>query len=594
MQKWDKNKVIEEAQYLINTYGDIPSRAKLKNLQKIDFLMAIRRHYPGQMNKLRSDLGLKSKHRATNYWMKNTVISETKRIIEIVGHMPTQKQLRDFGVSVIINKSIEYFGGLRGLAIACGVCSENLPVASKYWQDFKNIKKEILSINHMLGRFPVTNDFVRLGKGGLLSAIMKYHGGLRNLKHVLKYKGKYPIAKDGHACDSYSEVIVDDFLLANNISHRRDIQFNFGNIKCRPDFVLNNGTLIEVLMADYRKKNYRGKLKYYVERYSKKKEAYLLYNYKVIEVFPAEIVDQKKLTKKLLTIAKASNAQSPHNLSNFTSISFFNKKSPGFWKNPDNLKTELFPLIKKFGHMPTICELRSAGRNDVEGAIMNVYGSFWNAAKAIGLNTAKIKKPSKYWKNAENIKNELLPIIEEYGYLPSRTVLMKKGMRSVVAAIDAYHHSFAEISRTLKVAYSSEKRKNGYWLNEINIRNELERIIEKIGRFPTAQEINDFKLSGMLKGILFTYGSLRKAAEQLILEIPKNKPKGYWKDLNNVLYEFYLLVERFKRFPNYGEIERHKSMLCYAIKNYHGGIKRVRSRYILFANNRGSTFVPAI
>src|SRR4030065_357397 len=220
MRIWDKNKVYKEALNLIQNYGELPGRPKLKEIGRIDFIMALRRHYPGQMTQLRKDLNLKSKCKPANYWTKQKVIDETKKIISSEGKMPSQKHLRELGHSTINTKAREYFGGLRGLAIACGISKE-----------------------------------------------------------------KYPISKDGHNCDSYSEVIIDDFLYSNNIEHRRDVQFNFGNIKCRPDFVLNNGYIIEVLMADYRENGHIGKYKYYVERYLKKKDAYLRNNILITLIF---------------------------------------------------------------------------------------------------------------------------------------------------------------------------------------------------------------------------------------------------------------------------------------------------------------------
>lgn len=584
MRTWDKNKVYEEAINLVKKYGELPGRPKLKRIGRLDFVMALRRHYPGQMTQLRKDLNLKAKCKPANYWTKQRVIDKTKEIISSEGEMPTQKRLKELGYSTINTKAREYFGGLRGLAIACGISIDKLSTEFRYWQNFENVKKEVYLLSEQLGRFPTTLDFRLLGKHSLLGAISKYYGGVKKLRKTLDCNEKYPISIDGHTCDSYSEVIIDDFLYANKIEHRRDIQFNFGNIKCRPDFVLNNGYIIEVLMADYRKNGHEGRYKYYVERYLKKKKAYLNNSIKVIEIFPIELIDKLKFDKKLSKVAKLSRAPLPYNLDDFSNISFFNKKSPGFWKNPENLKIELAPLIKKFGHIPSINELREIGRNDIEGAIVNIYGSYWNVAESIGYKTDNLIKPQKYWQNVENLKKELLPIIKEYGYLPSRAIMMKRGMRNVIAAIEVYHNSFSDFAKLIGVKYIPDKRTNGYWLNPQNVKLELESIITNLGRFPSAKDINDLELSGLLKGILTLYGSLRNAAVQLDLEIPNNKPKGYWKNLTNVLKELELLIIKFKRFPSYAEIEKNKSMLSYSIKNYHGGIVKVKKAYLTHNN----------
>ncbi len=89
MRIWDKNKVYEEAINLVKKYGELPGRPKLKIISRLDFVMALRRHYPGQMTQLRKDLNLKAKCKPANYWTKQRVIDKTKEIISSEGKMPT-------------------------------------------------------------------------------------------------------------------------------------------------------------------------------------------------------------------------------------------------------------------------------------------------------------------------------------------------------------------------------------------------------------------------------------------------------------------------------------------------------------------------
>lgn len=579
MNKWNKVKVYKEALKLIKQYGELPGNKKLKTLGRIDFLMAVRRHYNGQMTQLRIDLGIKSKFKPPNYWTRERVIMETKKIIESEGKMPSQKRLRELGYSTINLKARKYYGGLIGLAKACDISSDNLLTEFKYWQDIENVKKELNLIEENLGRFPTTSDLKLIGKSGLLGAISKYYGGIKNLRIKLNIINNYPIAKDGHACDSYSEVIVDDFLYANQIEHSRDIQFDFGIIKCRPDFILCNGYLIEVLMADYNKKGHKGVYAYYVKKYLSKKKAYALNNLKVIEIFPEELINRDLLDKKLILIAKLSQAKSPYKLKDFSNISFFDKKSPGFWNDEENLRNELFPLIEKYGHIPTIKELREIGRNDIEGAIVNVYGSYRNVSKALGISYDDLIKPQRYWQDIENIKEELKPIIKKYGFIPSRALLMKEGKRDIVSAVDTYKGSFKNIAKLVGVDYKPAKKTNRHWLTEENIKKELAEIIKKSGRFPTASDLRILKKHGLLKGILNIYGSFQNGAIQLGFKSPENKSKGYWKILLNVLNEMDFFFAKYGIIPSCKIIEKEKSMLMYSIKNYHGGMEKVRNEY---------------
>lgn len=585
MQKWDSNKVREEALELIKLYGKLPGAKTLQKLKRADFLMAVRRHYPGNISQLRIDLKAPSGQKPSGFWSKEKLIEETKKLILLEGKMPSEKRISELGLNTINKYSQKYFGGLHGLAIACGINENHLFTKFGYWKDFDNVKKEVEEVVNEIGRFPTSTDLRLLNKHRLLSAISTNYDGLKSVRKFLGYTKKSPIAKDGHFCDSYSEVIIDDFLYMNKIPHKRNIQFNFTRIKCRPDFVLDNMILIEVLMADYRIGNHKGRYKQYVDRYIKKREAYKSAKMEIIEVFPDELIDRAKLEKKLYVIANKAEAPRPFLLKDFTNIIFFDKKSPGYWANPDNMKKELLPLIKQYGKIPSISILREIGRNDIEGAIISIYGSYRTVAKAIGVDYDNYQKPQRFWQDIKNIEAELKPVIEKYGYIPGKSVLKKIGKEGVVAAIEAYHKSFKNICELIGVDYKPNKKTNRHWLNEINIKNELEILVNKLGKFPTADDLRKQKLHGLLKGILKIYGSFQNAAIKLGFKLPENKPKGYWKILSNVLSELELFVSKYGKIPSCKILEKEKPILMYAVRNYHGGMQNIKNEYWKRYNN---------
>lgn len=580
MQKWDANTIKEEALKLIKLYGRLPGAKTLQKLQRADFLMAVRRHYPGNMSQLRIDLKAPSGQKPSGFWSKEKLIEETKKLILLEGKMPSAKRFSELGLNTINKYSQKYFGGLHGLAIACGINENHLFTKSGYWKEFDNVKKEVEEIVNEIGRFPTSTDLRLLNKHKLLSAISSNYEGLKNVRKFLGYTKKSPIAKDGHFCDSFSEVIIDDFLYMNKIPHKRNIQFNFPEIKCRPDFVLDNMIIIEVLMADYRIVNHKGRYKQYVDRYVKKLAAYNNAKMEIIEVFPDELIDRSKLEKKLYVIANKAEAPRPFLLKDFTNIIFFDKKSPGYWANPYNLKKELLPLIKQYGKIPSINILREIGRNDIEGAIISIYGSYRAVATAIGLDYNNYQKPQRYWQDIKNIEEELKPVIKKYGYIPGKSELKRIGKEGVVAAIETYHKSLKEVSSVLGVDYKPLKKTNRHWLTQENIKTELQIIVNKLGKFPTAADLRTLKKHGLLKGILITYGSFRNAAIKLGVKIPENKPKGYWKSLSNVLTELDYFVDKYSKIPSCKIIEKEKPILMYAIRNYHSGMQKVKTKYI--------------
>lgn len=52
------------------------------------------------------------------------------------------------------------------------------------------------------------------------------------------FSSKRLIAKDGHACDSYAEQIIDDWLYRHNISHKRSVYYP--NEKMTADFAIGS------------------------------------------------------------------------------------------------------------------------------------------------------------------------------------------------------------------------------------------------------------------------------------------------------------------------------------------------------------------
>jgi len=510
---------------------------------------------------------------------KEKVISEMIKIIQEEGRMHTQKILHELNKSNIVRYSYKWFGGLRNLAIICGVDEKNLKKKFGHWKNLELLKIEMKNFIEELGRYPIAKDFRLHNRYDLVNAISTYHGGLNNFRKLLGYINNYPIALDGHTCDSFSEVIIDDFLSSNSIEHKRNIQFNFKNIKCRPDFCLESNLLIEVLMADYRKKNHQGKYKRYVERYKKKRAAYIKNGFEIIEIFPQDLMDRSRLDKKLKLIADTINAPKPYKLKGFSNIKFFDKKSPGYWKDPKNLKKELMPLIKQYGTIPPIKVLREIGRSDIEGAIVTIYGSYQSVARALNLDANDFVKPQGFWKEFENIKNELLPVITQCGFLPSGTTLKKMGKADVVSAMEIYFPSFRYIAEKLGVEYRPLKRSNRHWLSKANIKEGLEKIITKTNKFPNAKELKDLKQHGLLKGIFQLYGSFRNAALELGYDVPLNKPKGYWKNIDNIYIELNQMYKKYGKIPPSEILAKESSMLLSAIKKYHGGLKTVKPEF---------------
>ncbi len=146
------------------------------------------------------------------------------------------------------------------------------------------------------------------------------------------------------------------------------------------------------------------------------------------------------------------------------------KKRPyGYWKSPANLSAELRAFADQSDEkwrMPTQAELLTGGRSDIAGAVRR-QGTWKSAADNAGLVLTSIARPRSlyltfcteissprmrpymYWRNFENLRNELLEFVEarkcadangaaewSAGYLPSRRSWRLRGGRIWYAQLE--------------------------------------------------------------------------------------------------------------------------------------------------------------
>ncbi|OIO46272.1 MAG: hypothetical protein AUJ31_02165 [Parcubacteria group bacterium CG1_02_39_15] len=100
------------------------------------------------------------------------------------------------------------------------------------------------------GRVPTKNEFVKIRNSSYPNhtTLRDYFGTWNNAIKAASYEPneqwfaatrvKDLFARDGHKCDSISEIIIDDWLFENNIPHTREYLYPESRYRC--DFVVNN------------------------------------------------------------------------------------------------------------------------------------------------------------------------------------------------------------------------------------------------------------------------------------------------------------------------------------------------------------------
>jgi len=86
------------------------------------------------------------------------------------------------------------------------------------------------------------------------------------------------------------------------------------------------------------------------------------------------------------------------------------------------------------------------------------------------------KKPNGYWKKEENVLAEARQAMkeQEWGTLPSATILKKHGYHSLNTAINQYHGRIQNIRTTL--GQNNIRKPHGYWQNLDNALAEARKV----------------------------------------------------------------------------------------------------------------------
>ncbi|MDP3093905.1 MAG: hypothetical protein Q8N16_04045 [bacterium] len=180
------------------------------------------------------------------YWKKNYTQSEIADIFRVT-HTSVKRWLNYYKIFV------------KPRTLSCGRNPSSLknlelgktPEIEKKSAEARRIytkEKLLLIIREFVekhGRIPTKNEF---SHSRIYPDHMTYRDYFGSWNNAIKKAGYEPNdrwfaaqnirAKDGHSCRSISEVIIDDWLFENGVSHTREEKYPEGNYRC--DFVVEN------------------------------------------------------------------------------------------------------------------------------------------------------------------------------------------------------------------------------------------------------------------------------------------------------------------------------------------------------------------
>jgi hypothetical protein len=126
---------------------------------------------------------------------------------------------------------------------------------------------------------------------------------------------------------------------------------------------------------------------------------------------------------------------------------------------------------------------------------------------------------------------------------------------------------------------------NKFWESLENTISEAKKVIKEhnFDRLPSAEKLNELKCSSLGGAIIQYHGGFINFREKHLDEKDGQKPNGYWKSLENTIFEFKKVMEEkgFDTLPSNNKLKELGYFgLNNAIINFHGGIINFREKHL--------------
>lgn len=246
----------------------------------------------------------------------------------------------------------------------------------------------------------------------------------------------------------------------------------------------------------------------------------------------------------------------------------------GYWKEKQHVINELKPLIEKLGYIPSYSEMKRVGYSGVARGIYR-YHSMENVYTWFGRKyDSKDIKPYGYWKNKQNVIKFFENIIEQEGCIPSVKRMKELGYNEFGSIRP--HYKLCEIRKWFN-RENENKISRSIYNNKDLIFKEILELIEEFKRIPT---IADLKNHGRGYLVSVIYKTLKKTYSEILDEMgfkTNKKKNGYWRNINNILYEANQIINEFGYLPSQRKLQNKYGAFCVAVTHYYGGFYKLRN-----------------
>lgn len=249
-----------------------------------------------------------------------------------------------------------------------------------------------------------------------------------------------------------------------------------------------------------------------------------------------------------------------------------------YWKDREKVDREFDKFMEKLGRVPVYSDFQKHGKLGLLDDIQNFHGGLANYKMSKNLEG---KKPWYYWEDKEcrieHIKSAVEAIGKPVEEITSEDLIEQNLGTLITNIYNGSAYSALKEADLVKKPTDMKRVPRHYWRDKKNIDMEFDKLIDLLGHVPTQYEISYSGRSGLLQGITAIYGSLTEY--KMKRGFATEKPKGFWKDENNVKKELEKVIKKLGHFPSASQLSRINSSVSVAIYHYHGGLEKFRKKY---------------
>lgn len=215
-------------------------------------------------------------------------------------------------------------------------------------------------------------------------------------------------------------------------------------------------------------------------------------------------------------------------------------KPSGYWNILRIIET-IKPLSELFNRIPTKAELLELGMSELESAIQQ-HTSRDELSEVLGVETYNSQNGVKKY-TFDDLKNELISIVKELGYLPSRKELGSLGKENLYSHINKFGGQSFVANKLNTVTFSEYRgiKSDGFWGNRGNlymlIEQELLPLVRELGYIPTESYLRRHGLYE-ISMLVQKFGGRRRVGEYLgyptYSEYKGIKEAGFWEEKGNL------------------------------------------------------------